>query len=90
MKNLIKNKCKKIKEETGAASVLVLFTVLMFVVILMGAYMLITTSKRGQLESDIRIQEIYKEGVNEVDEVYYNIVDNYEYNDIFNEILINE
>ena len=62
--NNIKNK------ERGAISTLVLFTILMFIVILMGTYLAITTMQKSQLKSDLRIQEIYKSDVDRVDEVY--------------------
>lgn len=71
-----------IKEEKGAISTLVLFTILMFIVILMGTYLVITTMQKSQLKSDLRIQEIYGEQVNRVDEIYEEIVEytaNYNY-----------
>lgn len=46
--------------EKGAVSTLVLFTLLMFVVILMGTYVLITANSRSQLQSDDRIQELIR------------------------------
>ena len=67
MKNSIS---KKVKEEKAAVSVLVFITVLTFVVVLLGAYLTVTTLKKSQLESDIRIQEIYGKDVERVDEIY--------------------
>ena len=56
MKKIIKD----IKNnEKGAISTLVLFTILMFIVILMGSFLSIMTMQKAQLKSDIRIQEIY-------------------------------
>ena len=66
MKNFIKDREKELKNEKGSASTLVLFTVLMFVVILMGTYMTITTMRKAQLKSDIRIQQIYGEEVKRI------------------------
>lgn len=68
---------EKIKKDNGAVSTLVLFTVLIFTVILMGAYLLITTMQKSQLKSDLRIQQIYQEDINDIDNIYNSIVDNY-------------
>ena len=48
------------KNERGAVSVLVGFTLLMFVIILIGTYVLITVNARSQLNSDVRIQELIR------------------------------
>lgn len=66
----------RLKEERAAASALVLFTVLMFVLILMGTYIGITTVQKAQLKSDLRIQAIYKEEVNQADTIYNELVNN--------------
>ena len=67
MKKIIKDMKN---EERGAISTLVLFTVLIFVIILMGAYMIVTTNQKSQLKSDMRIKDIYAEDVERVDEIY--------------------
>ena len=54
----------------GAVSTIVLFTLLMFVVILMGTYVLVTINARSQLRSDERIKDIYAEDVKKKDEMY--------------------
>lgn len=59
-----------IKNENGAVSALVLFTVLMFIVILMSVYLTITTREKAQIKSDIRIKEIYAQDVDNIDDVY--------------------
>ena len=63
IKNIIKN-------ENGAVSALVLFTVLMFVVILMGVYLTVTARQKAQIKSDMRIKQIYGQDVNNIDNVY--------------------
>ena len=68
---------KYIKKEKGAISTLVLFTILMFIVILIGVYLTITTLEKAQLKSDKRVQDIYSEDVERVDELYYGIVNEY-------------
>ena len=48
------------KNQKGAVSTIVLFTLLMFATILMGTYVLITTNAKSQLNSDARIQELVR------------------------------
>ncbi len=59
-----------IKNENGAVSALVLFTVLMFIVILMSVYLTVTARQKAQIKSDIRIKEIYAQDVDNIDYVY--------------------
>ena len=66
-----------LKKEKGAISTLVLFTVIMFITILMGVYFSITTKQKSQIKSDMRIKEIYGQDVERVDEVYNEIVGQY-------------
>lgn len=70
MKQFLKIK----KQQTGAISTLVLFTIFMFLVILMGVFLSVTKMQESQLKSDMRIQEIYKEEVNNVDEIYNELI----------------
>ena len=67
---------KKIKSEKGAIAALVVVTVLMFALILMGTYMAITNLRKSQLESDIRIQQLYGGDVDKIEEVYNTVVKN--------------
>lgn len=64
----------KFKSENAAVSLLVLITILTFVTILTGAIMAVTTLTKSQLESDIRLQEIYGKDVDRVDEIYEEII----------------
>ena len=66
---------KKIKSEKGAIAALVVVTVLMFALILMGTYMAITNLRKSQLESDIRIQQLYGGDVENIEQVYTSIVE---------------
>ena len=78
------------KKEKGAISTLVLFTVIMFVTILMGVYFSITTKQKSQIKSDMRIKDIYGQDVERVDELYNEIVDQYVNkveNEVTNEII---
>lgn len=64
----------KFKSENAAVSVLVLITILIFVTVLVGAMMTATTLTKSQLESDIRLQEIYGKDVDRVDEIYEELI----------------
>ena len=66
---------KKIRSEKGAIAALVVVTVLMFALILMGTYMAITNLRKSQLESDIRIQQLYGGDVARIEEVYNSVID---------------
>ena len=63
-----------IKNENGAVSALVLFTVLMFIVILMGVYLTVTVRQKAQIKSDMRIEQVYRKDVNNIDNVYNEII----------------
>lgn len=69
IKNIIKN-------ENGAVSALVLFTILMFIVILMGIYLTVTARQKAQIKSDMRIEQVYRKDVNNIDKVYNELMTN--------------
>lgn len=71
---MLKSIREKLIEQNGAVSLLVFITVLSFVTILTGAFLTVTTLRKLQLESDIRLQEIYGEDVKIVDEIYNELV----------------
>lgn len=71
---MIKNLRKRLRQENAAVSLLVFITVLSFVTILTGAFLTVTTLRKLQLESDIRLQEIYGEDVKRVDQIYNELV----------------
>lgn len=67
----MENKFKLIlKNEKGAVSLLVFITILTFAVILLGAYLTVTTMRKSQLQSNIRLQQIYGEDVKRVNQIY--------------------
>ena len=68
MKQLVKN-------QRGAIAALVVVTILMFIIILMGTYTAITNLRKSQLESDIRIQQLYGGDVARIEEVYNSVID---------------
>lgn len=59
-----------LKNDSGSISVLVVVTILAFVIILMAIFSLVMTLQQTQLESDIKIKEIYEADVNRIEEVY--------------------
>ena len=65
---------EKIKQEKAAVTLLVAITILTFVVILLGAYLTVTTYRKSKLKSDMKLQEIYGRDVNRVDEIYEELV----------------
>ena len=67
MKQLVKN-------QRGAIAALVVVTILMFIIILMGTYTAITNLRKSQLESDIRIQQLYGGDVERIEEVYNTVI----------------
>ncbi len=86
---------KRSKQENGAVSVLVFVTVLTFVVILLGAYLTVTTMRQSQLKSDIRLQKIYGDDVDRVDQIYNELIENRQLTNSYNtnqyhEDIINE
>lgn len=71
---MIKDLRKRLRQENAAVSLLVFITVLSFVTILTGAFLTVTTLRKLQLESDIRLQEIYGKDVKRVDQIYNELV----------------
>ena len=63
-----------LKEQRGAATALVVFTVLSLIAILMGVYGIVASKTQSQLKSDARIQEIYSEEVANVNEIYDEVI----------------
>ena len=76
MKNNRKILKREIKKEKGAIATFVVVTVFFFVIILMGAYLSTMNLKKSQLQSDIRIQQVYGDDVEHVNQVYLNVVNN--------------
>jgi len=72
-----KNKNVNLKEQKGAATALVIFTVLIFMAVLMGTYGIIMSKAQAQIKSDERIQQIYGSQVDRADRIYNEIVDDY-------------
>ena len=64
------------KSQKGAVSVIVLITVLTFVLVLLGAIITVTTLRKSQLKSDIRIQDIYGKDVDNVNSIYEDLIEN--------------
>ena len=58
------------KQEKGAISALVLFTVLMFVTILMSVFITVGIRQKSGLKSNLRVAEVYGEDVDKIEEIY--------------------
>lgn len=70
-----KNRRKSnLKNDKGSISVLIVVTILGFVIVLMAVFSLIMALQQAQLESDIKIKEIYGSDVNKIEEVYQSIM----------------
>ena len=69
------NSIIKLKSQRGGATVLVFFTLFIFLIIAMGAFMTSSTLRKSQAKSDIQIQEIYGKDVKDVDSVYERLVE---------------
>lgn len=59
-----------LKQEKGSIILFVVISMLFFVMFLTGMYMLSATAESGVIEEQARIKEIYEQGVNNIDEVY--------------------
>lgn len=66
---------KKLLSENGGAAVLVVFTIFTFLIVGMGAFMSVSTLRKSQLNSDLRIQQIYGEDYEKVDGVYEELIE---------------
>ena len=69
--NLVNNSLKK---ENGAVSILVLITMLTFLMVLLGSYFITTNLAKSQLQSNLKIQEIYGKDVNNIDNIYQSLL----------------
>ena len=66
-----------LKDEKGFISTFVGIAGLFFVIVLTGLYISINTLKKSQINSNLRMKEIYEQDVNNVDEIYGQIASQY-------------
>lgn len=66
---------KKSKDERGAISVIVLVTILFFIAILSGTYLINATVRKSQIKSQMILQDEYSDSINE--QMQQNIVQYY-------------
>ncbi len=64
---------KKIKEQRGSVTLFVLVSMLFFVLLLAGVYMIGTAKEQTEISETLRIKEIYEKKVSFVDDVYEEI-----------------
>jgi len=65
-----------LKNRRGAVSLLVIITILTFMTILGGTYITIMILRQSQYKSNIRIQQVYGEDVDSVDQIYAELEEN--------------
>ena len=68
---------KKFKKENGAISVIVLTSILLFIIILSGAYMLNASARKAQIKNQIQLKKEYGKGISEENQIFDDIVENY-------------
>lgn len=74
MNILKKRQIDENNNQNGAISLMVLFTVFMFLIILMGLFITVNALYKSQLKSDMRIQEVYGKDVNQIDKIYDSMI----------------
>ena len=79
---------KKFKEQNGSISAIVLATLLLFVIILSGTYMINANVRKAQIKNQIMLKNEYGKLINDTTELkriasYYNNSLNYMYNETF-------
>ena len=69
------------QKQKGAVSVLVIVTVLFIIILLTTAFNKSTGKRREQLQSDVKLMRKYKEDVDNVDNVYNELIASGRYTD---------
>lgn len=64
---------RSLKDEKGAISTIVLISVLLFIIVLFGTYMINANIKKAQLKSQILLRDEYAESLNKEKDIYKNI-----------------
>ncbi len=65
---------EKLSRNNGSISIIVIVTVLVLTVILVSVLFVTLSQEKGQVQSNLKIKEIYEKDVNRVDEIYNEIV----------------
>lgn len=65
---------KQLKEEKGSITLFVLVSMLFFVLILTGAYMLSSLGQQTGISETAKIKEIYEKDMNQIDDIYATLV----------------
>lgn len=60
--------------EKGAVSILVIITLFSFTSILMGTYISVMALQKSQLESNVKMQQVYGDNLNNIEEIYETII----------------
>ncbi len=71
-----------VKKQKGAVTLLVVITVLFMIVVLTAAFYATTSMRETQLQSDLQIKEDYEKQINQVEDVYANLIASGNYDNI--------
>ena len=61
---------KNLRKSNGSVSVLVLVTILTMIAVLVTAYMVGNTQRRAQLQSEIKLKEVYEAAIDNAGKIY--------------------
>lgn len=71
-----------VRKQKGAVTLLVVITVLFMFVVLTAAFYATTSMRETQLQSDLQIKEDYEKEINQIEDVYANLIASGNYNNI--------
>ena len=71
-----------VKKQKGAVTLLVVITVLFMIVVLTAAFYATISMRETQLQSDLQIKEDYEKQINQVEDVYANLIASGNYDNI--------
>lgn len=64
---------KNLRKSNGSVSVLVLITILTMIAVLVTAYMVGNTQRKAQLQSEIKLKEVYEETIDNAGKIYEDV-----------------
>ncbi|MFR3920350.1 MAG: hypothetical protein ACLTXD_04275 [Clostridia bacterium] len=64
---------KNLRKSNGSVSVLVLVTILTMIAVLVTAYMVGNTQRRAQLQSEIKLKEVYEAAIDNAGKIYEDV-----------------
>lgn len=83
-----------LKDEKGAISTVVLVSVMLFITVIFGTYMINANIKKAQLKSQILLRDEYADSLTEERDIYFNTygvdLDDFSYGENAENLLENE